>query len=75
MAARDCPGEVSILPLRPTPMRSLGVAADSVDRHKVAITAESPRRNAVRAGALPSLAVADEHRSAEKTPSWLSLSR
>jgi hypothetical protein len=49
-------------------MRSHGVAADSVDRHKVAITAESPRRNAVGAGALPSLAVADDRRSAEKTP-------
>jgi hypothetical protein len=50
-------------------MRSHGVVADSVDRHKVAITAESPRRNAVRASALPSLAVADERKSAEKTPS------
>jgi hypothetical protein len=50
-------------------MRSHGVAVDSIDRHKVAITAESPRRNVVRVGALPSLAVADERRSAEKTPS------
>jgi hypothetical protein len=68
-AARNCPDEVSSLPLRPTPMRSPGVAADSIDRHKVAITAKSPCQNAVRAGALPSLVIADEHRSAKKTPS------